>query len=396
MTLTAKKIELAKPGDKNYKLFDQEGLHLLIRPTGTKSWVLKYYFEGKEKKITLGQYPLISLKEARERKSEFKLSIARGIDPIQKQKQEKAEKDKLLNNTFEKVAQDWFETMKDEWKAKHAQKVWRRLEIHALPKLGKVPIDQIKQPEIISVIRPIEQKGTTDVSRRVFQTCSAILRHGVNTGKIMYNPAAEMGNTLKKHKSRNYPRIPFSELKQFCKDLDEVDTSLQNKLCIKILMHTFPRTGELRLTKWEHIDFKNSVWKIPAEIMKMSRPHRIPLTPQTLSLFKQLKQVTQHCPYGYIAPTQQRRKNPTISDGTINQVIHKMGYKGRMVGHGFRGIASTTLNEKQYDPRVIEAQLAHQEESAIVRAYNHADYWDKRVEMMHDWSNIISKEINQD
>jgi len=243
--------------------------------------------------------------------------------------------------------------------------------------------------DVLSLIQKVEKRGTTEVSQRILQTYTAIFRYAIVTEKATYNPATELKGALVAHKGTHYPTISSEELKGFLKSLDEVQTSLQNVLAIKLLMLTFVRTGEMRHSKWENIDFKNKRWIIPASLTKMNREHIVPLSKQTIKVLKQLKINTTHCPHGYILPSQNRQKNPMMSENTVNNIIKKMGYGGKIVGHAFRALASTTLNEQGYRADVIERQLAHKESNSIRAAYNRAEYLTERTSMMQDWADYI-------
>lgn len=388
MALTETAIKNAKATVKPYKLTDGDGLFLLIKPNGSKYWRLKYYILGKEKLLALGTYPEISLLDAREKRRDARKLIANGQDPSNKRKEDKRHALFVANNTFEAVAKEWFENNKAKWVPDHAARLWRRLEANIIPEIGARPIAEIKSLELLDALRIIEKRGATDLSHRILQTCGVIFRYAVITGKAQYNPTLDLRGALMSHKAESHPTIKAKELNDFFKKLDAVETSQQNKLAVRLLMLTFVRTGEMRQGKWEDVDFKAKEWRLPEHTTKMGDLHIVPLAKQAIELLKQLQEITGSSEYMF--PSQHRQKNPIMSENTINQVIHKMGYKGKLVGHGFRALASTTLNEMGFRPDVIERQLAHMERNKIRAAYNRAEYLPQRREMMQQWADYLT------
>ncbi len=377
MPLTNTAIQNAKPREKAYKLADAAGLFLAVTPAGAKYWRYKYRVHGKEKLLALVVYPTVCLQEAREKR-------------LAAQKQE----DKRLSvykteNSFESVGREWFNTNRSKWTDEHAERLWRRLVLHALPYIGRKPIADIKALELLEMIRRVEKYEKTETSHRLLQTCSAIFRYAVLTARIDYNPASDLRGALKPHKAENYPSLKPRELPEFFSRLETVKTSLLNKLAIRMLLLTFVRQGELRYARWEDLDFTAQEWRIPAEIMKMRERHIVPLAKQTLALLDALKTLTGTGVY--LFPSQHRRRHPVMSENTINSVLADMGYKGRLVGHGFRSIASTILNEQGFRPDIIEKQLAHAERNKVRAAYNRAEYLDERRKMMQEWADYLDK-----
>ncbi len=391
MKLTNIAIKNAEIKDKTYKLFDGEGLFLQVNKNGSKLWRMKYRFHNKEKLLSLGKYPEVTLQEARDKKYQARRLLSKGVDPSADKRAKKADAIRSVGNSFEVVAREWHSTNLNKWSEKHGAKIWRRVELHLLPKLGGLPIADIKPMDILTLLRKLEARGTTEITHRILQTCTAIFRYAIVTERLSYNPASDLKGALIAHKAEHYPTLPVSELKGFLDALECVSTTRQNKLAMKLLMLTFVRTGEMRFSKWDNIDFNNKRWIIPAELTKMRREHIVPLSEQVINILKELKSITTHCPFGYILPSQNRQKNPMMSENTINNLIKKMGYGGEIVGHGFRALASTTLNEQGYRPDVIERQLAHKEPNAIRAAYNRAEYLEERTQMMQDWADCVDK-----
>lgn len=407
MKLTVKEINAAikkaKNQNKSIRLNDGNGLFLLVSPEDSHCWRFRYFFNGKEKLMGFGVYPEITLAKARDKRDEARKSIANGISPIEEKKEKRRVAVFRAANTFEAVAKEWFETNKSKWSPEHATRLWRRIEIHLIPDLGKRPIAEISTLELLTTIRKAEKqriikvsghknkRGGTEVSHRVLQSASQIFNYAIVTERMAVNPAFPLrdGHVLKPHKAKHYPRIPAKEIPVFLKRLEEANTSDQNKLAIRLMLLTFIRTGELRKSTWTDVDFKAKEWRIPSHIVKMRHEHIVPLSAQALKLFGELHAMTGH--RDLLFPPQQQRKHRHMSENTINMVIKRMGYKGKMVGHGFRGLASTTLNEMGYRPDAIERQLAHAEPNQIRAAYNDAQYLPERKKMMQDWADVIDK-----
>lgn len=389
MPLTDIACKNAVASDKPRKLADEKGLYLEIMPSGSKYWRLKYRFAGKEKRLALGVYPEVSLKAARESRDEARKLLADNIDPSAKKKDDKRHAAFNANNTFKAIAREWHDTNKPKWTPTHADKIWRRMECHIFPDLGERPIGEIKPLELLDTLRKVEKNGSTETSHRLLQTCTVIFRYAIVTARVSYNPASDLRGALIPHKAEHLPTIQAKELPAFFRALEKVEASEQNKLAIKIIMLTFIRQGELRQAKWEDIDFNAKEWRLPAHTTKMRDAHIVPLCSQVITLLLQLKELTGDGEY--LFPSQHRRKNPVISENTINNILHKMGYKDKLVGHGFRALASTTLNEHGFRPDVIERQLAHAERNKVRAAYNRAEYLKERREMMQWWANYVQE-----
>lgn len=387
MALTDTKIRQAKIKAKPYKLGDGDGLYVLVHPNGSKYWRFKYLINGKEKLLALGVYPEITLVEAREKRLAARKQVANAIDPSFKRREDKRLAQFDANNNFEAIGREWHAANLNKWTPKHGAKILVRLENNIFPYLGHLPLKAIKPAELLDTIRKIENRGATELSRRVLQNCSGIFRYAIVTGRAAYNPAADLVGALKAHAAEHYPTIKFKELPQFLKKLEATNTSLQNKIAIKLLILTFVRQGELRQAKWDDIDFKAKEWRIPAHTTKMREAHIVPLSKPAIALLKELKVITGNG--DYLFPSHVRRKHPFISENTINKVIKDMGYKGKLVGHGFRALASTTLNEMGFKPDIIERQLAHRERNKVRAAYNRAEYLAERREMMEKWGEKV-------
>lgn len=389
MKLTDAKIRGSNPGKNPRKLTDGESLFLLIHPNGSKYWQFAYRFGGKERKLSIGKYPLVSLAEARLARSAAQKLLAQNIDPSGNKQKERLLAEYRDRNSFLAVAEEWRECNSPKWDEKHNVKLWGRLQNHVFPYLAKRPVSDISPLEILAIIHRIERKGLTTMSRRVLQICSAIFRYAKITGRISMNPATDLSEALKPHKVTHYPTLQASSLPAFIRALDVLEATDQNKIAFLLLLHTAVRTGELRHAKWEHFDLDRGEWHIPAKFMKMRRDHFVPLSRQALELLAILKPLTGDGEW--LFPSRQRRTNQVMSDATILRMIKRMGYHGKVVGHGFRSMFSTFMNEAGFNPDAIERQLAHAETNGVRAAYNRAEYIDERFKLMQFWSDHLEK-----
>lgn len=396
MPLNAMQIANAKPKPKPYKLSDGDGLALQVNPNGSKWWRFRYFIQGKEKMLSFGTYPEVSLADARDRRWEARKLVENGTDPSAAKKEAKRLTVQQAVNTFRAVAEEWHAKHLHTWSAEHGPKLLRRLEKHVFPDLGSRPINEIKPFELLTTLQKIEQRDTTEILRRVAQTCVKVFRYGIVTGRCEINPAAHLQGAFKPHKAKHYPTLQAKELPTFMRKLEEVETSEQNRLALKLLMFTFVRTGEMRKAKWEDIHLDRALWVLPAANMKMRLEHHVPLSKKSIEILTRLKELAGNNPFGLLLPSQNRQENPMMCENTINNLIAKMGYKGQLVGHGFRALASTTLNEVgKFKPDVIERQLAHREANQVRAAYNRAEYWEERVEMMQWWADYLGTAAKQ-
>jgi len=388
MLLSDIKAKKAAPKDKPYRLKDGDGLFLQVEPNGGKYWRLRYFFMGKEKMLALGTYPEVSLLDARDKRLAARKLLANGTDPGAKKRQEKRLAEFNAGNTFTAVATEWFETNTPKWTLDHAARLWRRIEANILPEIGDRPVSEITSLELLDALRKIESRGVTELTHRLLNSCGGIFRYAILTSRARYNPANDLKGALVPHRAVNYPTIQAKELPNFFTQLAKVETSPQNKLAVRLLMLTFVRTGEMRQAKWADVDLDAKEWRLPAPTTKMRALHIVPLAKQTIELFKELRDITGVSEL--LFPSQQRRRNPMMSENTINHVLQKMGYKDKLVGHGFRALASTTLNEHGgFRPDVIERQLAHIEGNKVRAAYNRAEYLPERIKMMQWWADYL-------
>lgn len=390
MALTEQKIKNAKPRKKQYKLSDSSGLHLLVHSNGGKYWQFKYRFAEKEKALSLGVFPMVKLKEARQKRDDAATQLRKGIDPAAKKREEKLAAIYQQRDSFIAVAEEWYEQNKGCWSTGYASDTWSRLQNHALPVFGTRPISEILPLELLSVVQKIERRGKTDMSRRILQIVSAIYDYAIITGRAQYNITTGLHKALKKHRVKHNPTITAKEVPEFLAELEALGSREQNKLAFRLLLLTAVRTGEMRFSKWSDINFEKREWRVRAEIMKMREEHVVPLSRQTNRVLRKLHQITGDSEW--ILPAVFKNKHPVISENLINDMIKRMGFKGRVVGHGFRALFSTVLNEQGFNPDAIERQLAHAERNKIRAAYNRAEYLDERRELMQWWADWLDEQ----
>ncbi|ASA50327.1 tyrosine-type recombinase/integrase [Salmonella enterica] len=386
MSLTDLAIRRSKPKDKPYTLNDSNGLSLLIEPNGSKGWRLRYRFSGKAKLISLGTYPGVSLSDARTARDEAKKLIAGGIDPSEVRKAKKREIESRFGNTFEGIAREWYEKRFDRWSASYAEEMIETFEKDVFPYIGSRPIAEIKPMELLAVLSVLNDRGATEKLRKVRQRCGEVFRYAVITGRAEYNPAPDLVSAFAPHKKEHYAFLKTDELPEFFRILNTYTGSLIVKLAMKLLILTGVRPGELRQAEWCEIDFDNRLWEVPKERMKMRRPHCVPLSEQALNILERLKPMTGH--YQYIFPGRIHHSKP-MSEMAMNVLIRRIGYAGRVTGHGFRHTMSTILHEQGYNTAWIETQLAHVDKNSIRGTYNHAQYLDGRREMLQWYADYM-------
>lgn len=292
MSLNARQVDTVKAREKIFKLADGGGLYLQVNPNGSKYWRMKYRFAGKEKKLSFGIYPDISLAEARTKRDEARKIMANDKDPGEVKKAEQQAKKLSVTNTFEAIALEWYNAKVSGWSKNYADYVKRAFKNNVFPYLGSRPVNEIKPLELLSVLQRMEKRGATELASKVRQRCSEVFRYAIVTGRAEYNPAADLGTALQGHEKQHYPFLTSAELPEFLGKLSNYSGSLITLLATRLLMLTGLRTVELRLAEWHEIDFDNQIWEIPKTRMKMKRPHVVPLSIQSLSALRQLEELT--------------------------------------------------------------------------------------------------------
>jgi integrase len=382
--LTAKR---AKPKERDYKLTVEKGLYLLVKTNDSKYWRLKYRFAGKEKTLALGVYPEVSLAEAREARDKARKLLRDGSDPSVERKKQKLRRHVDANNTFEYIARDWLKLKAKTWAPNHTERVVRSLELDVFPFIGTIPINQLDSVLMKSIVDPIQQRGALDIASRVRQRCSQVFRYAMVLGVCDSDPAEPLKVVMEAPKKGHFPALTSKEMPDFLAKIADYGCHLQTKHAVRLLMLTFVRTIELIGARWEEIDWEEKVWNIPAERMKEKQAHFVPLSRQSMECLAELQKITGN--YELLFPKRGTTKEP-MSNSTILRVIERVGYKGRMTGHGFRSVASTVLNESGlFDFDAIERQLSHQDQNDIRAAYNRAKYMDERRKIMQWWGDKV-------
>jgi integrase len=390
LALTDTEIRRSKPSDRPYKLSDSGGLHLLITPAGGKLWRWKYRFGGTEKLMAFGRYPEIALADARERRDDARKLLAKGTDPMVERKAEKTAFIVATEHTFEKIAERWLEHWKGNKSARHAATTRNRLRGNVYPILGTRPIAEIEPMELVKLATGIEARGASDMAKRILQIVGMIFRYAVAHGHSKRNPAAEIrpSDILKPTTKTNMARIEAKDLPALLRAIEVYEGRQLTRLAMKLMALTFVRTSELIGASWEEFDIEARRWSIPAVRMKMKTPHIVPLADQAIEVLELLRTISGD--EKLVFPGEQDQKKP-MSNMTILKALERMGYKGRMTGHGFRGLASTILHEHGYNHDHIELQLAHAPRNEVSAAYNHALYLEPRARMMQEWADFLDR-----
>jgi len=399
MGLTIKEIDGAKPTDKPYKLADGGGLCLLIAPSGAKLWRWRYRFDGKEKMMALGEYPVVTLKEARERHSDARKALTNGTDPMAERKAEGEAKQKESEarqreeeNSFENVARDWWKWWLIGKSPRHADTTMRRLEADVFPAYGHKSINTVTAADVRQLMIAVEKRDARDVAKRIHETTSQIFRFAIARDIASRNPAADFKprDILAEAQTANRARVDAKDLPELLVKIDDYNGDAITRLAMKLMAYTFVRTSEEIEAPWSEFDLNEARWTIPAERMKMKTPHIVPLSRQALEVLRALKQITGN---GNFVLAGARDKKKPISNNTILYALYRLGYRERMTGHGFRGLASTVLNEHEFDEAHIELQLAHTKRNKVAAAYNHAKYLKQRTEMMQWWADYLDAQL---
>lgn len=386
MKLNARQVETAKPKDKPYKLADGGGMYLEVFPNGTKSWRMKYRIAGKEKRVVFGVYPTITLADARNKRDDAKKLLVNGVDPSAFKKESKLAQIEEVKNTFQQIALEWHNMKVKKWSAGYASDILEAFNKDVFPFIGQRPVADIKPLELLNVLKKMEERGATEKAKKVRQRCGEVFRYAIVTGRAEYNPAPDLTSAMQGHESKHYPFLTIEELPSFFKALAGYSGSELVVLAARLMIITGVRTGELRGALWSEIYTDKGLWEISAERMKMRRPHIVPLSVQALEIIEKIRAMTGN--FHLMFPG---RNDPskTMSEASINQVFKRIGYTGRVTGHGFRHTMSTVLHEQGYNTAWIETQLAHLDKNAIRGTYNHAQYLDGRREMLQWYADYM-------
>ncbi|WP_137168096.1 integrase domain-containing protein [Salinimonas lutimaris] len=387
--LNATQVKQAKPKDREYNLADGKGLSLRIKPNGSKLWIFNYTRPHTKKRsnIGFGAYPDISLAEAREERERCRKLLARDKDPKEHKDNEKSRAAQAAEATFEAVARKWFIVHSSKVAEGTMKNIKRSFDNDIFPYIGKVPIERLTAPKAIQVINSIVDRGSHEIARKVARRMNSVMTYAVNAGIVHSNPLAGIKELIPSTKVKHQLTLPPEELPDLMKALRYSSARVTTRCLIEFQLHTMVRPGEAAEAKWAEIDFKESIWAIPADRMKMDRPHLVPLSPEVMKLLELMKPISFH--REFIFPSSIDPRKPANRQ-SANKALRDMGFKGRLVAHGLRSLASTTLNEQGFDHDVIEAALAHRDENEVRAAYNRAQYLQRRREMMEWWSQTIT------
>ena len=386
--LTDTEIKKAKPKDKIYTLSDGHGLQLRIKPNGSKMWLFDYLKPHTKKRTCLifGLYPALSLAEARSKRDEAKKLLIKDVDPKEFRDERKFLNEVAQNNTLEHIAARWLEIKKSMVTVNHAADIWRSLELHIFPSLGKIPIHKITAVKAIETIQRVAAKGSLDTVKRLCQRLNEIMVYAVNSGMINANPLSGINQAFQSPKKQHLPTIKPEQLPLLMQALSMASIKITTRCLIEWQLHTMVRPSEAAGTRWSEIDFDTNLWVIPDHRMKKKKQHVVPLSPQSLALLDLMKPISSNSEF--VFPSDRNFKAHT-HPATANMAIKRMGFHKQLVAHGLRALASTTLNEQGFDYDVIETALAHTGSNEVRNAYNRADYIERRKHLMNWWSEYI-------
>ncbi|EAA8875107.1 DUF4102 domain-containing protein [Salmonella enterica] len=400
MSLNDSKIRNLKPSSRPVKLSDSHGLYLLVNPGGSRIWYLKYRFGGKESRVSLGAYPLISLSEARQKRDDIRKLLAQNINPAQQRMADKAAASP--EKCFKAVALAWHKTNK-KWSADYAARILASMENHIFPAIGHMPVTTLKTQHFTALLRVIEDKGFLEVASRTRQQLCNIMRYAVQQGLTENNPAQHLEGVTAPPVKNHYPALPPERLPELFERIGDYQQGRElTRLAVVLTLHLFIRSSELRFARWSEIDFRHKIWTIPATRKaidkvrfssrgaKMRTPHIVPLSRQAIAILKQIQEISGHL--DLVFPGDHNPYKP-MSENTVNRALRLMGYdtKADVCGHGFRAMACSALVESELWSRdAVERQMSHQERNSVRAAYIHrAEHLDARKAMMQWWSDYL-------
>jgi len=394
MPLNDRVLRNLRPRDRVYRLADAGGLYVEVTPAGGKWWRWKYRAGGKEKRLSFGTYPDVGLKAARGKREAARQQLASGIDPGEARKAGKIAE--AGAESFEAIAREWHAKFASGWTPTHSQRILGRFEKDVFPWLGKRPIAEVRAPDLLTVLRRIEGRGTRETAHRVKQNCGQVFRYAVATGRAERDPTGDLRGALPPTRAKHHASIVEPKgVGQLLRAIDGYEGQFVTKCALRLAPLVFVRSGELRKAEWTEIDFENGEWRIPAGRMKMREQHIVPLARQAIAILRELEPLTSRGTPArpdaprYIFPGANSRERP-MSENTILAALRRLGYaKEEMTGHGFRSMASTLLHEQGWNHQAIERQLAHAERNAVSAAYNFAEHLPKRREMMQAWADYL-------
>ncbi|EOX4941917.1 tyrosine-type recombinase/integrase [Vibrio alginolyticus] len=385
--LKDKEIEQAQGRDRIYRLPDGGGLYLLVKPNNLKYWEFRYTKPSTKNRtfLGLGSLDMLNVDGARDKAFEMRKLLKEGIDPKLDRIEKRTQIQQEQACTFKSVADEWVKT-KTKLKPKTVQGNWRKLELYAFPKFGEIPVKSLTPIIVQEAFRPIARRGKLETVKRTIQLVNEIMRFAINSGLIQHNVLSGVGETFASPDVKHMAALKPGELTELLQTVATANMQLATKCLIEWQLHTMTRPSEAAGARWDEIDIENRLWTIPDTRMKMKREHRIPLTDQTIAILERIHPISGH--RVHVFPSMRFPKR-SIDSETINKALGRIGFKDRTTAHGMRSLASTTLNERGFDPDIIEAALAHQDRNAIRAAYNRTDYLERRRKMMEWWSSYI-------
>ena len=391
-------IKKAKPSTKPYKLFDGGGMFLYVPPGGAKLWRWQFRYEGKYQLMSLGRYPAMSLEEARRSHQAEEKILRSGRNPMELRRQEKQSRKEPLAaptaNSFAAIEKQWFDHWKAGKQARYIEQMEARIAADILARLGDRPIDAIEAPEIAALAQAIEDRGAHELARKALRTVSQIFRYAIAHGYAQRNPASDLrpSDILKSVATANHPRVDKRGLPALLQAIENYTGQPLTKSAMRLMAMTFLRTSELVEAPWTEIDLEQARWEIPAERMKMKSAHIVPLARQAVAELRHIQALTGNPQWVFPHDWDPGR---SMSTGAISGALKRMGYRGLMTGHGFRGLASTILHEQGYEEAHIEVQLAHLKRSKVSAAYDWAKYLESRKKMMQDWADYLDRQLKE-
>lgn len=391
MPLTDTAIRNIKPKDRPFKLADGNGLYLFVTPTGSRLWRLKYRFGGHERTLSIGAYPAVTIKMARDAREQARTMLATGIDPSQAKQATKLKEKEATLHSFQAIAMEYIAKLTRELRAKGTMAKVEWLLSLAFDAIGHRPIREISAADVLAVLRKVEARGHHETAKRLRSTIGAVFRYAIATARCDNDPTFALKGALTRPTAKSRPAITEKKaLGAVLRAIDGFDGQPTTCVALKLLALLAPRPGELRHARWGEFDLDAATWTIPAGRMKMRREHRVPLSRQAISLLRELYSLTGD---GELVFQSIRSRSCPMSENTLNAALRRMGYaKDEVVAHGFRATFSTIANESgKWNPDAIEAALAHVEKNSVRRVYNRAQFWDERVEMAQWWADLLDE-----
>lgn len=388
MPLTDVKVRNAKPAATGRRLYDTGGMYLEVAPSGGRWWRLKYRFNGKEKRLSLGTYPDTTLSQARTKRDDARALLAAGADPSSERKAEKVRQRQAAEHCFEAIAREWLQHQSCAWTSKTMAMAESALASDAFPVLGERPMSEVKAREVAAVVRRVEERGAGEAAARLLQRIRAVFRYAVVREYIDTNPTLDLraGEVLKPRQVKHRAALPESELPTLLDRLDGYQGDPTTVNALRMLLLTAVRPGELRGARWAEFDLGAHRWRIPAARMKMKADHIVPLTQQAIDVLEAMRPLSGHRDLVFPSPYYPDR---TLSENSLNSALARMGYKGLATAHGFRALFSTVAHESGHDSDVIERQLAHVERNQVKKAYNRSARLEDRARLMEWWGSYL-------